>query len=55
MRERRVVYSVLVQKPEGKSHLEDPDVDERVTLRWLFRKWDGCMDRIDLVMIGTDG
>jgi len=22
-------------------HLEDADVDGRVILRWIFRKWDG--------------
>jgi len=27
-------------KPEGKSHLEDPGVDGRMILRWLFREWD---------------
>jgi hypothetical protein len=32
---------VLVGKPDGKSHLEDPDVDGRIILRWIFRKWDG--------------
>ena len=40
MRERRGVYRVLVGKPEGKSHLEDPGVDGRIILRWIFRKWD---------------
>jgi hypothetical protein len=28
------------EKPKNKDHLEDPDVDGRVILRWLFRKWD---------------
>ena len=23
----------------GKDHLEDPDIDERVILGWIFRKW----------------
>ena len=30
----------MVGKPEGKKHLEDPDVDGRIILRWIFRKWD---------------
>jgi hypothetical protein len=23
-----------------RDHLEDPDVDGRIILRWIFRKWD---------------
>ena len=23
-----------------KDHLEDPDIDLRIILRWIFRKWD---------------
>ena len=26
----------------------DPGVDGRIILRWIFRKWDGSTDRIDL-------
>ena len=29
-------------------HLEDPAVDGKIILRWIFRKWDGGMDWIDL-------
>ena len=30
-------------------HLEDPGVDGRILLRWIFRKWEGeGMDWIDL-------
>jgi len=28
--------------------LGDPSVDGREILRWIFRKWDGGMDWIDL-------
>ena len=41
MGERRGVSKVLVGKPEGKDCLEDPGVDGRVILRWIFRKWNG--------------
>ena len=40
MGEKRCVYRVLVRKPEGRDHLGDPDVDGRIILRWIFRKWD---------------
>ena len=39
--ERRDAYRVLVGKPEGKNHLEDPGIDGRIILRLIFRKWDG--------------
>jgi hypothetical protein len=39
MGESRGVYGVLVGGPEGNSHLEEPGVDGKVTLRCIFRKW----------------
>jgi hypothetical protein len=38
MGERRDTYRVLVGKPEGKRPLGSPGVDERIILRWIFRK-----------------
>jgi len=39
-----------------RNHLEDPDVDERVILRWIFRKWDvGAWTRSTWLRIGTGG
>jgi hypothetical protein len=29
--------------------LEDPGIDERVIVKWIFEKWVGGMDGIDLV------
>jgi hypothetical protein len=37
MGERRGAYSVLVGRPEGKNHLEDPDIDGRIILKCMFR------------------
>ena len=38
-----------MRKPEGKNHLEDPGLDGRIILRWIFRKWDvGGMDWIEI-------
>ena len=39
MGERKGAYRVLVGKPEEKAYLEDPGVDGRIILRWIFRKW----------------
>jgi len=30
----------VVEKPEGKNHLEESGVDGMIILRWIFRKWD---------------
>jgi hypothetical protein len=38
---RRGAYRVLVGIPEGKNRLEDPGVDGRIILRWIFGKWAG--------------
>ena len=38
--ERTGVYRVLVGKSEGKDHSEQVGEDQRIILRWIFRKWD---------------
>jgi hypothetical protein len=38
---RRGAYRVLVGKPEGKNHLEDPGIEGRIILKWIFSKWNG--------------
>jgi hypothetical protein len=49
--ERRGVYRVLVDKSEG-----NPVVDGRITLRWIFRKWDmGVWTGSMWLRIGTGG
>jgi hypothetical protein len=37
-----------VGKPDGRNHLEDPGVDGRIILKWIFKKWDGGMEWIDM-------
>jgi len=54
--ERRGVYRVLVGKLRERDHLGDPDVDERIILRWNFRKWDvGVWTGSSWLRIGTGG
>ena len=44
MGEGRGVYRVLVGKSEGKRPLgREPDVDGRIILRCIFRKWEGVV------------
>jgi hypothetical protein len=39
-----------------RNHLEDSDVDGRIILRWIFRKWDvGVWIGLISLRIGTDG
>ena len=38
--EGRDVHKALVGKPEGKRPLRDQDVDGRIILRWILRKWE---------------
>jgi len=40
MGEGRGVYTVLMEKPEGRNHWGDPGVDGRIILGWIFGKWD---------------
>jgi hypothetical protein len=52
----RGVHRVLVGKPEGKNHLEDGDVDWRIVLRWIYRKWKvGIWTGLSCLMIKTGG
>jgi hypothetical protein len=48
MCEGRVGYGILVGRPERRNQLEYPGVDGRIILKWIFKKWDGGMDWIDV-------
>jgi hypothetical protein len=38
--EERRVQGFGWENLRERDHLGDPDVDERIILRWIFRKWD---------------
>jgi hypothetical protein len=45
-----------VGKPEGKRALEDPGLDGRIILIWIFRNWDvGAWTGLSWLRIGTGG
>ena len=55
MREGRGVHRVLVGNPRERGHWGDLDVDRRIILRWIFRKWEGLETGWSWLRIGTGG
>jgi len=54
--EIRDAYNILVGKPEGKNHLEDPGIDGKIILEWILgilggKVWTGSI----LLSIRTRG
>jgi len=54
MGQRRGAYRILVVHLREIDNLENPSIDGRKILRWIFRKFDGegGMDWIDLAQVG---
>jgi hypothetical protein len=46
--ERSDVHCVLVGNLRKGGHLNDPDIDGRAILKWIFEKWVESMNWIDL-------
>ena len=56
MEEGRGVHKVLMGKPDLRGHWGDQDVDGRIILRWILRKWEGVVGTgWSWLMIGTGG
>jgi len=56
MRERRVIYRVLVGKLRERNNLGDLGVGGRIILRWISRRWDlGIWTGSSWLRIGTGG
>jgi hypothetical protein len=46
--EQRCIKGFCGKTVRDRGHLGDPNVDVTIILRWIFRKWVGGMDSIDL-------
>jgi hypothetical protein len=46
MGEGRAVHMVWWGSLRERDHCEDPDVDGRIILRWIFRKWEGVVGTV---------
>ena len=43
MWEGRGVHRVWLGNLRERDHWGDPDIDRRIILRWIFRKWEGVV------------
>jgi hypothetical protein len=56
MGDRRDLYTVLVVDLRERDYMEDPGVDGKIILRWIFRKWDvAASSGSSWLRIGTGG
>jgi hypothetical protein len=53
--EERYIQRLGVGKLRVRDHLEDPGVDGKIILRWIFRKWEGAWTGSSWVRIGSGG
>jgi hypothetical protein len=46
--EKRDAYRILVERPEGRRQLGRPRRRWEDNIKWVFKKWDGDMNWIEL-------
>jgi len=39
--EKSCIHGFWCGNLRERDHLEEPDIDGRIILRWIFRQWDG--------------
>jgi hypothetical protein len=49
----KIVTKIYLKVIGERCHLEEPVVDWRITLRWIFRTWDGGMECIGMAETGA--
>jgi hypothetical protein len=51
--ETREVTGIWWGDLRERGHWEDPDLDGKIILSWIFRKWDGSFTGLIWLRIGT--
>jgi hypothetical protein len=51
--QERCVHDFRWGSLREENHLEDPGVEGRITLKWIFETWDGGLDLTDVAQEGN--